>query len=137
MSLKSLTFSSIPHKSVDPTIRRRERLVEKLQEQLQLIKNPNFKPTFNRWETNEDGERVAVEKSRTIKPWWFTDLQGDMYLIVKVGHKKVEFEKGKSAIKVGSKDNLETVLNTVISATESGELDKMLPDSHFSKSITK
>ena len=36
MSLKSLTFSSIPHKSVDPTIRRRERLVEKLQEQLQL-----------------------------------------------------------------------------------------------------
>ena len=137
MSLKSLTFSSIPHKSVDPTFRRRERLVEKLQEQLQLIKNPNFKPTFNRWETNEDGERVAVEKSRTIKPWWFTDLQGDMYLTVKVGHKKVEFEKGKSAIKVGSKDNLETVLNTVISATESGELDKMLPDSHFSKSITK
>ena len=136
-NLKSLTFTNIPNKSVDPTVRRRERLVEKLNEQLKLVKNPNFKVTFNRWETNDAGERVVVEKSKSVKPWWFVDSNGDVFLTVRVGHKKVEFEKGKSAIKVGSRDNLETVLNTVIAATQSGELDKMLPDSHFSKSIIK
>jgi len=112
-------------------------LIEKLNEQLKLVRNPNFKVTFNRWETNDAGERVVVEKTKPIKPWWFTDSRGDVFLTVRVGHKKIEFEKGKTAIRVGTKDKLESVLNTVIAATQSGELDAMIPQSHFSKSIIK
>jgi hypothetical protein len=136
-NLKSLTFTELPNKSVDPTVRRREKLIEKLNEQLKLVRNPNFKVTFNRWETNDAGERVVVEKTKPIKPWWFTDSRGDVFLTVRVGHKKIEFEKGKTAIRVGTKDKLESVLNTVIAATQSGELDAMIPQSHFSKSIIK
>ena len=136
-NLKSLTFTELPNKSVDPTVRRREKLIEKLNEQLEHIRNPNFKVTFNRWETNNAGERVVVEKTKPIKPWWFTDSRGDVFLTVRVGHKKIEFEKGKTAIRVGTKDKLESVLNTVIAATQSGELDAMIPQSHFSKSIIK
>ena len=136
-NLKSLTFTKLPNKSVDSTVRRREKLIEKLNERLEHIRNPNFKVTFNRWETNNAGERVVVEKTKPIKPWWFTDSRGDVFLTVRVGHKKIESEKGKTAIRVGTKDKLESVLNTVIAATQSGELDAMIPQSHFSKSIIK
>ena len=136
-NLKSLTFTELPNKSVDPTVRRREKLIEKLNEQLEHIRNPNFKVTFNLWETNNAGERVVVEKTKPIKPWWFTDSRGDVFLTVRVGHKKIEFEKCKSAIRVGTKNKLESVLNTVIAATQSGELDAMIPQPHFFKSIIK
>ena len=136
-NLKSLTFTELPNKSVDPTVRRREKLIEKLNEQLEHTRNLNFKVTFNRWETNNAGERVVVEKTKPIKPWWFTDSRGDVFLTVRVGHKKIEFEKCKSAIRVGTKNKLESVLNTVIAATQSGELDAMIPQPHFFKSIIK
>jgi hypothetical protein len=42
---------------------------------------------------------------------------------VKAGLKKVEFEKGKSAIKVGASAKLESVLQTLVEATNAGELD--------------
>ena len=54
-NLKSLTFTVLPNKSADPAVRRREKLIEKLNEQLKLVRNPNFKITFNRWETNDAG----------------------------------------------------------------------------------
>ena len=136
-NLKSLTFTELPNKSVDPTVRRREKLIEKLNEQLEHTRNLNFKVTFNRWETNNAGERVVVEKTKPIKPWWFTDSRGDVFLTVRVGHKKIEFEKCKTAIRVGTKNKLESVLNTVIAATQSGELDAMIPQPHFFKSIIK
>ena len=136
-NLKSLTFTELPNKSVDPTVRRREKLIEKLNQQSEHIRNPNFKVTFNRWETNNAGERVVVEKTKPIKPWWFTDSRGDVFLTVRVGHKKIEFEKCRTTIRVGTKNKLESVLNTVIAATQSGELDAMIPQPHFFKSIIK
>ena len=48
-NLKSLTFTVLPNKSVDPAVRRRKKLIEKLYEQLKLVRNPNFKITFNRY----------------------------------------------------------------------------------------
>ena len=68
-------------------------------------------------------------------PWWVTDLKGDVYLSVKAGLKKIEFEKGKTAIKVGSPSKLEGILKTLIDATNSGELDQHIaaPTSLFAR----
>ena len=88
-------------------------------------------------ETNNAGERVVVEKRNPSNPGGSGNSRGDVFLTVRVGHKKIEFEKCKTAIRVGTKNKLETVLNTVIAATQSGELDAMIPQPHFFKSIIK
>ena len=55
-----------------------------------------------------------------------TDQKGDVYLTVKSGLKRLEFEKGKTAIKVGASSKLQSVLQSLVEATKSGELDTLL-----------
>jgi hypothetical protein len=50
-------------------------------------------------------------------------------MTVKVGSKRVEFEKGKAAIAVGSLDKLSAVIDTLIKAVRAGELDEQLNQS--------
>jgi hypothetical protein len=127
MSLKNLTFTEAPQNAGrDPVLSRRKKLVERLTEQISLAKNPDFAPKVKRWVKDEDGNRKQTETTKRITPWWITDLKGEVYLTVKAGLKKVEFEKGKSAIKVGIVSKLEGVLQTLIEATNAGELDSYL-----------
>ncbi len=48
------------------------------------------------------------------------------YFEIKVGLKTLELEKGKAAIDVGKKEDLPTVISTIIKAVESGELDAQI-----------
>jgi hypothetical protein len=126
-TLKSLTFVAAPPKNPNnPTFHRRERLVQRLQEQLQLAKDPSFAPVITRWKKGEDGVKRPVDHHRRIKPWWKMDEQGFVVLTVRQGFKTLEFEKGKAAIAVGTVEKLEGVLTTLIAATRSGELDGLL-----------
>ena len=126
-TLKSLTFVAAPPKKPNnPTFHRRERLVQRLQEQLQLAKDPSFAPIITRWKKGEDGVKRPVEHHRRIKPWWKTDEQGFVVLTVRQGFKTLEFEKGKGAIAVGTVEKLEGVLATLIAAVRAGELDALL-----------
>ena len=126
-TLKSLTFVAAPPKNPNnPTFHRRERLVQRLQEQLQLAKDPSFAPVITRWKKGEDGVKRPVDHHRRIKPWWRTDEQGFVVLTVRQGFKTLEFEKGKGAIAVGTVEKLEGVLATLIAATRAGELDGLL-----------
>ena len=45
---------------------------------------------------------------------------------IRFGGRPVEFEKGKSAVSVPSKDKLPTVITTLIEAIRAGELDDIL-----------
>ena len=61
-ALKSLTFVAAPPKTAhSPTAIRRERLVQRLQEQLQLLKDPSYAPVVTRWKNAEDGVKCPVE----------------------------------------------------------------------------
>ena len=126
-NLKSLTFVQAPLKTAhSPTLFRRERLVQRLQEQLELAKDPSYAPIVKRWKSGEDGVKRPVDHIRRVKPWWRVDERGFTVLIVRYGFKPIEFEKGKSAVAVGTRDKLEAVLMTLIAATHSGELDGFL-----------
>ena len=126
-SLKSLTFVAAPPKTINnPSAIRRERLVQRLQEQLQLAKDPSFAPLVTRWKKGEDGIKRPVEHPRRLKPWWKVDGSGLIVLTVRYGFKTLEFEKGKGAIAVGTVEKLEAVLTTLIAATRAGELDGLL-----------
>ena len=126
-TLKSLTFVQAPLKTPNnPTFHRRERLLQRLQEQLQLAKDPSYAPVIKRWKKGEDGVKRPVDHIRRVRPWWRVDEKGFVVLTVRYGFKPLEFEKGKAAIAVGTVEKLESVLTTLIAATRAGELDGLL-----------
>lgn len=126
-TLKSLTFVAAPPKTPNnPTFYRRERLLQRLQEQLQLLKDPSYAPVIKRWKKGDDGVKRPVDHIRRVKPWWRVDEKGFTVLTVRYGFKPIEFEKGKAAIAVGTLEKLEGVLTTLIAATRAGELDGLL-----------
>ena len=126
-NLKSLTFTIAPASSqTNPKLVRRQRLIERLNEQLQLAQAPTFSPTRKRREVTPDGTRRLVEYSRTIKPWWKADANGNLVLTVRYGLKTIEFEKGKAGIAVGAQERLLPTIRTLIAATNAGELDGLL-----------
>jgi hypothetical protein len=134
--LKSLSFTSLPKAGNDPVQLRRAKFVGKLEEQKLLLKDPNHVRTVQRW-TKVDGERQATTKQQAVRPWWKTDPTGQVVMSVKFGAKPLEFEKGKAGIVVPSKDKLPAVIDTLISAVRSGELDELFNQAAKTGSIGK
>jgi hypothetical protein len=127
--LKSFTFVPQPKISSDPLIIKRERMVTRLEDQKKLLADPLFVRRVKRWERKESGEKVLIEKPIRTNKWWQPDQSGGYVMTVKVGSKRVEFEKGKAAIAVGSLDKLPGVIDTLIKAVKGGELDEQLNQS--------
>ncbi len=103
--LKSLSFTALPKSGNDPVQMRRAKFMAKLEEQKQLLKDPNHVRTIHRW-TKVNGERQAIAKQQAIRPWSKTDASGQVVMSVKFGAKPIEFERGKAGIVVGSKEKL-------------------------------
>ena len=126
-TLKSLTFTVLPQPFVhNPKFARRQRLIERLDEQRRLAQDPTFIPVAKRWKKTADGSKALVDHPRRLKPWWKADEKGFVVLTVRSGFKTLEFEKGKAAIAVGAIDRLDGVLTTLIAAARAGELDGLL-----------
>ena len=126
-ALKSLTFAPMPERQGrDPRTSRRLKLIERLEEQRSLVKNPNYTTVRRQWQRSEDGTRSMIEVGRRVKPWWRTDSKGTVVLSVKYGFSTLEFEKGKKGIIVGKAEKLDSVLATLIDAVKSGEVDALL-----------
>ena len=51
MSLKSLAFTVLPSSTRSPVDARRLKTIERLQEQKQLVENPNYVKTVKKWAT--------------------------------------------------------------------------------------
>jgi len=127
--LKSFTFVPQPKPSSDPLIIKRERMVARLEDQKKLLADPNYMRTVKRWERKEGGEKVLVERPLRTSKWWQPDQSGGFVMTMKVGSKRIEFEKGKAAIAVGSLEKLPSVIDALIKAVRAGELDEQLKQS--------
>jgi len=127
--LKSFTFVPQPKVSNDPVVIKRERMVSRLEDQKKLLADPNFVRTVKRWERKEGGEKVLVERPIRTSKWWQPDQNGGYVMTVKVGSKRIEFEKGKAAIAVGTPEKLPSVIEALIKAVRVGELDEQLNQS--------
>jgi hypothetical protein len=84
-----------------------------------------------------NGERQATNKQQAVRPWWKTDLSGQMVMFIKFGAKPIEFEKGKAGIVVPSKDKLPAVIDTLIAAVRAGELDELFSQAAKTGTIGK
>ena len=125
-SLKSLTFTTLPKSTVNPTLDRRTKIIARLEEQKALLRDSGYMRTVRAWGKSDSGEKVIVEKKQRVLPWWSAQPNGSCVLFVRAGWKPLEFEKGKAAIAVPSLDKLPSVIDTVIAAVRAGELDDQL-----------
>ena len=127
-SLKVIARPKIEPKP--PVLGKRLKLIEKLEQQKEMavcmIENRRFEAFRDKKVKNpETGEVTVQRRPTTVKPWYY-DSDDHYYLEVKVNNKPIDLQKGKPAIDVGEKAKLPEVIDTIIKATESGELDEFL-----------
>lgn len=129
--LQALTFTTKPKvKPVNSIEVKRDKLIIRLNEQramVQCLLNNTeytaFKDVFILDE--ESGEKRKVKRPKRIRPWFYQSAD-KYYIEVKYGTKSLEIQKNKPAIDVGSKNDLLTVIDTIIDATRQGFLDTEL-----------
>src|ERR1700733_14702680 len=124
-ALKSLTFTTLPTKDGNPILDRRAKVIARLEEQKLILKDPKYSRTNRKW-VKKDGERVMVEQQLRVPLGWGQHPNGSYAVFIRSGLKPIEFEKGKAAIAVPSLDKLPSVIDTLIAAGRSGELDDKL-----------
>lgn len=112
---------------LSPTVARRQKLAEKLEEQLALCtaqKNGEiYTPKRIKTVTNADGERVRVEVIKRVKEWFWTTSSGKINLAVRYGSKTLELGKGKNAIELSTGEELISTLALLKDAVIAGEFD--------------
>jgi hypothetical protein len=137
-SFKTLVFTPLPKvNAADPVIQRRNKLIVQLQQQIALVKDPQFTLTRQKWIADEQGVKQLRELRKRVRAWWRADAMGAVVLTVRYGAKPIEFEKGKAAIAVGKKERLIPTIETVIGAVEAGELDTVLAQMSKTAVLTK
>jgi hypothetical protein len=108
-------------------VQRRNKLSDKLSEQIQLAKAKNsgtiYAPLISKRLKDLEGNIKTLEVPKRIKPWWFTAQNGKSCLVVRYGSKTLEIAQGKTAIELDKPDELIHTLEMIKAAVEAGELD--------------
>jgi hypothetical protein len=110
----------------NPVLQRRIKLAAGISEQIQLAKNPNYKPISVRTVADDSGEVREVEVSRRVLRWWRVGADGTVQLTVRYGSRVLELAKGMDAVELASADELVPVLEQFKAAAERGEMDEMI-----------
>ena len=110
----------------NPAALRRHKLSEKIEQQLKLVADPNYRPIKTIWNIGEDGTERLFDKPMRIKRWWVEKVDGTVLLTVRYCSRPLELAKGKNAIELASMEALELTLRNLKLAVLSGELDQVL-----------
>ena len=131
-SLKLVT--SKKHQTVSPIVHRRNKLISKVHQQLELceaqqagnIYAPKRLKTFVNKQT---GERMTTELVKRVKEWFWIGDNGKINLAVKYGAKTLPLnKKGANAIELASGDELIATLKTLKQVIANGELDDAITE---------
>ena len=109
-------------------LKRRRKLIAKIDEQILIATDSNYKPTKTRWVRNEDGTERKLEIPKRIIRWWTESIGGIILLTIRYGNKVIELEQGKNAIELSSKAELEPTLQSIKKAVNNGEFDTLLEE---------
>jgi hypothetical protein len=126
-ALKALNFVAVPKQVAnDPVQARRNKLITQLEQQRELAKDENYVVRRQKWIKQEDGSKALVDRPKRVKRWWRTDGAGNCFLVLRYGNKVISPTPDKGAIAVGDKSKLPEILDAVITATRTGELDAVM-----------
>ena len=119
-------------------LKRRRKVIAKIDEQILLATDSNYKPTKIKWVRNEDGSERKLEIPKRIRRWWTEQLGGTILLTIWYGNKVIELEKGKNAIELSSKSELAPTLQSIKQAVDNGEFDVLLEEQlEYGSRLTK
>ena len=126
--LSTLKAVSRPEKSTTPEAKRRDKLISRLQVQLDmataLVNGESYTCYKEKWQKNEEtGQQEKVKVAKKVSPWFYA-RGGKYYFEMRYANKPLELSKGNHAIEVGEKESLPTIIQAVIDATANGELDQ-------------
>jgi hypothetical protein len=115
-------------RTVSPIVHRRNKLVAKIEEQIELATAQKegrlYAPKKLKTVTNADtGERRSIETTKRVKEWFWTADNGKLNLSVRYGSKVIELAKGKNAVEVANTEELISTLSLIKDAVIAGELD--------------
>ena len=116
------------NRTVSPTVHRRNKLIIKIVEQIDLATAQNegrlYAPKRLKTVTNADtGERRTIETTKRVKEWFWTTDSGKINFSVRYGSKVIELAKGKNAVEVANRGELIDSLTMIKDAVLAGELD--------------
>ena len=109
--LNTLTFAkySVPN-NADPVIKRRNKLLGTIDEQILLATDDTYTPTKRVNTTDADCNTRTIDKPKRVKRWWSVQTDGKVLLTVRYGARAIEFQKGKDAIEVENIEALPAIL---------------------------
>lgn len=118
-------------KHIAPVQQRRNKLIHRLWEQIELAKSQIDGTEFivKRYRSVKDQEtglRKQVEIPKRIRPWWFVAGNGKVCVTVRYGSATLELAKGKNSVEVENPQDLVKALETLKQAVEIGELDQQI-----------
>lgn len=118
-------------RTVSPTVHRRNKLIAKIAEQIELATAQKegrlYVPKKLKTVTNADtGERRTIETTKRVKEWFWTTDSGKINFSVRYGSKVIELAKGKNAVEVANKGELIDSLTLIKDAVLAGELDAQI-----------
>jgi hypothetical protein len=129
-TLNSLKLvASKKNQSVAPIVVRRNKLIQKLHQQLELCEAQKSGNTYapKRLRTFTDkhsGERKTIETIKRVREWFWVGDNGKINLSVKYGAKTLALnKKGANAIELANGDELISVIKSLKLAVANGELD--------------
>jgi hypothetical protein len=109
---------------MSPVEKARTKLVELLNEQLQLIDNPVL--TREKRATRKvNGVKTRTDVKIPVKSWISVGMDEKPVISLRYGNQPLELSPGKSALSVTTGDT-KGVLNELVKAVQAGELDVQL-----------
>jgi hypothetical protein len=138
-NLSKLKFTTVQRvNSNNPTITRRNKLIDALKQQLHAHK------LFTKKETcfvtkravvrNADGIKQTVENKVELKRWFF-EKDNQWFVQCKYGTKVLLLNGKDNAVVVSKLEDVKQVFDTFLLAVENGELDTVI-ESALKKSVT-
>jgi len=119
-----------------PIVIRRNKLISKLHEQLELCEAQREGKTYapvrlKTFVNKTSGERMTTEVAKRVKEWfWVNNENNKLNLVVKYGAKTLMLNKKSkaNAIELASRDELITTLKALKIAVANGELDDAIAE---------
>jgi len=123
------------HLSVSPVVHRRNKLVAKLHEQLELCEAKQAGNTYapkrlKTYTNKQTGERMTVETVKRVKEWFWVNADGKINLVLKYGSKTLVLNKKTKAncIELNSGDELIATLRSLKTDVLNGALDEAITE---------
>jgi hypothetical protein len=121
--------------SISPVVHRRNKLVAKIHEQLELCEakqaGNSYAPKRLKTYTNKQtGERMTVETVKRVKEWFWIGDTGKINLAIKYGAKTLTLNKKTKAncIELNSGEELITTLKALKAEVLNGALDEAIAE---------